>query len=1070
MASAEDVFDPPAALVKQALPRRDQSPVVRKVPAAAAGEAERIVDGLRERIVAVLRHDATAPSLARAGERFLAGEADPLGAAAVLVSVYGNIVYHDETTPTTLLRGWSIRHGLPLVAAAGVAFGGVGWREYRAGAGGRALGFVADGATPINRWSHAGFPELDDLRAALAGADDDTYAAAVAAMAACRTDDHAKAVSAFLAPTEADWVADLDRLPPFPEHWLFAAASNDPDQLAARFATLSLYHRNAGMLRALATMFRNLGPRATRPLVAALGRADAASRKRVLAMLAAVPTDEAFTALLTRMDEPKVRPALLDAMRAFPRRATRLLSDALAGPGPVADLLTAHLLSFPELATTVVPELPRRDEVLALLGPATSLPDATPDLLPAVLATPPWTRPAPARTPVVLTGVTAPPTRIVWAEGEQAAWLALRGVFDRYIRGREVDWSAEVAKRVGWRELLCAPAELVEPLVAQANPPSNSRMEDACKALLARFGETALAAVSRGRAPAALAPVLSADTAGTMAAGLGDKRRTMRVIAQAWFARHGLAAVPYLLPAATGKPGAARSAAEHALRTLAATHGSDRLVAEAGAAADAVREILATDLLTPAALPPAPGAWLSVAALPRILLRDKEFTLPLDAVGHLVTMLALSTPDQAYGGVALVRDACDRESLAEFGWALFEQWRAAGMPPKDAWALTSLGWLGNDETVRRLTPVIRAWPGQSAHQKAVAGLDVLGEIGTDVALLHLNGIATKVKFAGLKTRAREKIELVAANLGLTSAQLADRLVPDLGLDENGTLVLDYGPRRFVVGFDERLTPFVRDEDGTPRKTLPKPGAHDDADLAPAAHQRFGALKKDVRTLAAGELIRLEHAMVTGRRWRAGDFRTFLVGHPLLIHVVRRLVWGVFDGDTMTGSFRVAEDRTYADVHDETLHLADDALVGVAHPVQLEETVTGWREVFDDYEILQPFRQLTRPVHTLTGEDQLTVFLGTKIPTTGFLGLTRFGWQRGTPQDAGVEDEMTKPVPGGRVVLEFEDGIAVGAPDAIPDQAIRSVYFADAGGRPRPLAELDAVSASELLMDLTDLTS
>src|SRR6185369_16203815 len=146
------------------------------------------------------------------------------------------------------------------------------------------------------------------------------------------------------------------------------------------------------------------------------------------------------------------------------------------------------------------------------------------------------------------------------------------------------------------------------------------------------------------------------------------------------------------------------------------------------------------------------------------------------------------------------------------------------------------------------------------HARAVTGVGVLAAIGTDVALMHLHGIAQRAKFKGLKTAAQQKMDEVAAGLGLDAEQLADRLVPDFGLAADGSLRLDYGPRQFLVGFDEQLRPFVADADGKRLKALPKPGARDDAELAPAAYKQFAALKKDVRTVAADQIRRLERAM------------------------------------------------------------------------------------------------------------------------------------------------------------------------------------------------------------------
>lgn len=58
-------------------------------------------------------------------------------------------------------------------------------------------------------------------------------------------------------------------------------------------------------------------------------------------------------------------------------------------------------------------------------------------------------------------------------------------------------------------------------------------------------------------------------------------------------------------------------------------------------------------------------------------------------------------------------------------------------------------------------------------------------------------------------------------------ELEDRLVPDLGLDDSGSLPLDFGPRQFTIGFDETLKSFVRGTSGSRLKDLPKLNRSDD---------------------------------------------------------------------------------------------------------------------------------------------------------------------------------------------------------------------------------------------------
>ncbi|MDL4775279.1 DUF4132 domain-containing protein [Actinomadura xylanilytica] len=546
------------------------------------------------------------------------------------------------------------------------------------------------------------------------------------------------------------------------------------------------------------------------------------------------------------------------------------------------------------------------------------------------------------------------------------------------------------------------------------------------------------------------------------------------------------AAARALIPIALGKTGPQRFKAEAALRRIVAAEGDEGILEVAGEygakAAKAARALLAADPLDdlPAVMPRRP-VWQDPHLLPQVLLRESGLALPLEAVDHIVSMLAVSTPDKPYAGIDVVKEICDPACLAPLAWRLFElsgrRARAYAWEGDD-WVLTALGLFGDDETVRKLTPVIQAWPGDGGHHRAVKGLDVLLAIGTDVALMHLHGLATKVKYKGLRKKAQERIDSLAEDLGLSPDQLGDRLVPDFGLDESGGMLLDYGPRGFTAGFDEQLRPYVIDDTGRRRASLPKPGVRDDQELAPAAHRRFAALKKDVRTVAGEQLRRFERAMVTQRRWTAEEFRTLIVEHPLVRHVARRLVWITEDGR----AFRIAEDRTFADLQDDALALTGPARVGVAHPLQLSGSLEAWAEVFDDYETTQPFPQLRRPTYALTEEEragtELERFHGVTVPVGRVVGMERRGWQRGSAEDNGIQVEILRELPGGRAaVITVNPGIPAGDINYWPEQRIDRVRLdrdARLGRRaessPLPFSELDAITASEVLADVVALTT
>ncbi|NHZ36610.1 WGR and DUF4132 domain-containing protein [Massilia rubra] len=572
------------------------------------------------------------------------------------------------------------------------------------------------------------------------------------------------------------------------------------------------------------------------------------------------------------------------------------------------------------------------------------------------------------------------------------------------------------------------------------------------------------------------------------------KNKAVRAIARGWLLANPEYAACALIAPALGKPGAAHTAAGGLLQLLAA-RGHRAIVLETASryqqdAVDAaVMAVLDEDPLErhPAKVDPLPAFWLPRNwSRPRLAGSGK--VLPDSALDPFGAMLRFPQEDGIYAGLQQVRAACTPASLADFAWDLFRAWLDAGADPKENWAYGALRVFGNDDVARKLTPMIRAWPGESQHARAVAGLDVLAAIGTDTALMLLNGIAQKVKFKGLQDNAREKIGQIAEARKLTTEELEDRLAPDLGLDEQGTLLLDFGPRRFVVGFDEALKPFVRDEDGARLADLPKPKKSDDAGLAEAAVERYKLLKKDARTIAAQQVVRLEVAMCAQRRWDPQVFLDFLARHPLLRHLVQRLVWGVYEVDTgashggrLLACLRVGADGDMTDAADDALALpqGENIRIGIPHAIDLPAgDAAAFAQLFADYELMQPFAQIGRDTYALSGAELgATALMRWKdmvVPTGRMLGMANKGWRRGRPLDGGSILDFTKTLGADRVVnLRFEPGIVAGLVDEFPEQTLEQLTIGLPGtwggvDEPESFSTLDAIAASELIRDMQAL--
>jgi len=843
---------------------------------------------------------------------------------------------------------------------------------------------------------------------------------------------------------------------------------------------------------------------------------------------------EKLTALVARLREPESIRLLAELIE---RKESRAALDKLSEKYPAAVLkcvVEQALSSRSRLAEGWAVRLALREpaalaQVLAALDDgarerfqavldALHVQDAPAESLPPLLRDPPWLRKERAtELPTLAVPVFATPDRFDWSAQDNARHAAhevrsyrrnatddpVAAAFERMRivpAGRERVLAGQPLQaddiQIGTRYYYGEAPEsaLLLPDVAMLalwnSYPAKywvtyySGNAAAVRAILARGGTAAmpgLAAYVQAQPEDGLEIALQVDSASLVPTALHALRNLKKAkdVAAAWIRAHVATTLAVALPLAFGSARATRDDAQSALRWLVA-NGFDTQARAAAAGygtpmAAAFEALLGADplLVLPARMPKLPGFFVA-PSMRRPRLRDGG-ALPTSALEHIGSMLAISRLEAPYPGLAIVKDACTPESLAEFAWDVFEAWSAGGAPSKDSWAFAGLGLLGNDETARRLAPRIREWPGQSQHQRAVTGLDLLAAIGSDVALMHLNGIAGKVKFKALQDRAREKIAAVAQARGFTAAELSDRLVPDLGLDERGTLALDFGPRQFFIGFDETLKPFVKDAQGVRLKDLPKPLRTDDAALSAAATDRFKQLKKDAKAIASLQVTRLEMSMVDRRRWSAADFRLFFLEHPLMRHLAARLVWGLYDANGgLAGAFRVAEDWTLADADDAQFELPADARIGLVHVIEMPAALqSAFGQMLADYEILQPFKQLGRETYALTPQEQAAAkidrFAAKTIATGSVMGLVNRGWERGDAQDGGWVGWFTKRV-GDRleVQMELDPGTVVGDMSHEPRQRIPNLVLRKAGSWDADglvtFASLNPIVASEVLRD------
>ncbi len=444
--------------------------------------------------------------------------------------------------------------------------------------------------------------------------------------------------------------------------------------------------------------------------------------------------------------------------------------------------------------------------------------------------------------------------------------------------------------------------------------------------------------------------------------------------------------------------------------------------------------------------------WVQGMALPEVHRQDGAVVSQEYMLAVLAAYADMESPGMNQEAEKMAEILNARE-LAAYVYSVYDGWLKAGAEAKKRWVLYVVSIHGGAEIIPVLYEQIKEWSEHSRGAIASDAVRALALNGSSEALLLLDQMSRKFKFRQIKNAAGEALSNAASELGISREELEDNLVTDMGFDGQMERTFDYGPRKFIVRLNQSLELEVYDENGKRFKNLPSPGKQDDSEKANSAVNEFKQLKKQLKTMVASQKIRLEQALSMSRFWQLEKWRELFVKNPIMHQFAVGLIWGVYVDGVLKDTFRYMEDGSFNTVDESefvfpelgALAVASQAeagsdgiaqaevgsegiaeagsegiskavmssddmsvrmVIGLVHPLELSETeLAAWKEQLSDYEIIQPFAQLERPVYRAAIEEKeafaIERFDEKTINGFGLSGkLLGQGWFRGEVLDAG----------------------------------------------------------------------
>jgi hypothetical protein len=385
-------------------------------------------------------------------------------------------------------------------------------------------------------------------------------------------------------------------------------------------------------------------------------------------------------------------------------------------------------------------------------------------------------------------------------------------------------------------------------------------------------------------------------------------------------------------------------------------------------------------------------AWLHENELPALYYTDGTEVGP-DATRFLLYRMSRVKGMRSDPEAKLLIKHLDKKRSSPFALHLMKLYLDKQATPEHKYLVAVAALLGDDTVVDKIRTTINNWIDNNRAKMAEHGVGALALQGSDKALRWVEWYSRKYKNkkANVGQAATQALEDAAEELQITTHELGDRIVPDFGFE--GLF------RHFTIGTDEyrafidsnfKLAFF--NEDNKKLKSLP-------AAASAELKDEFKSLAKEVRDVVRSQSSRLEHYLVVQRRWTVAQWQQVFLNNPIMFIYATKLLWGIYENRNLTQCFVCQEDTTLIDKDDNEVSLPDEAMIGIAHPMQLStQDLQIWRRKFFDLSIEPIFPQLERPFSKLNDDEKDTTivkkFTGLKTDAASIRStLERYGWAK-----------------------------------------------------------------------------
>lgn len=258
-------------------------------------------------------------------------------------------------------------------------------------------------------------------------------------------------------------------------------------------------------------------------------------------------------------------------------------------------------------------------------------------------------------------------------------------------------------------------------------------------------------------------------------------------------------------------------------------------------------------------------------------------------------------------------------------------------------------------------------------------LEAIALNGTKTGLSLVYEASKKFKQTSVRHTCKAILNIIAKNIGEPLEVFADKIVSDFDFNKYGIRIVETENKKFKIVLKDDFNISIFDEEKNKEfKTFPK-------DFPISVKKELSKLKSEINKVIKMQTERLQYVFMDGRKWKLEDWEELFIENPIMKMFAVKLIWGIYDkNNKLLNTFRYMEDGSFNNENDEEINIKEkiknNYSIGLISPIEIKkEIIEKWKEQLLDYEIVQPFNQLS----VKTKEEIIK-----KIPSAATVGTIR----------------------------------------------------------------------------------